>query len=59
LEYQKNKKLNKNILDKLLLLLWLVGKPARSCKDFINQLKDNITFKAYYPQNDYERNYKG
>lgn len=29
--------------------------PARSCKDFINQLVDNITFKACYPTKVYER----
>ena len=29
--------------------------PARSCKDFISQYQDNITFRAYYPITVYER----
>lgn len=37
----------------------LVGKPARSCKDFISQLINNITFRAYYPNKGYERKILG
>ena len=44
-------------------MLWhnavvLVGKPARSCKDFISQPIDNVTLRqVYYLIKDYERGY--
>ena len=37
----------------------LIGKLARSCKDFISQQFNNANLSAYYPNKDYERNYPG